>query len=43
VAVTLSIVAAGFAIFRAVVRNFPVFEAQSHDELEEAGATVPAR
>ena len=30
VAVTLSIVAAGFAIFRAVVRYFPVFEAPSH-------------
>jgi Ni/Fe-hydrogenase subunit HybB-like protein len=47
VAVTLSIVAAGFAIFRAVVRNFPVFEPQSHDnghvELEQAGAPVAAR
>jgi Ni/Fe-hydrogenase subunit HybB-like protein len=30
VAVTLSIVAAGFAIFRAVVQYFPVFEAPSH-------------
>ena len=30
VAVTLSIVAAGFAIFRAVVQHFPVFEAPSH-------------
>ena len=39
VAVTLSIVAAGFAIFRAVVQYFPVFEAHSHDsaraEVEE--------
>ncbi len=33
VAVTLSIVAAGFAIFRGVVRHFPVFEVQSHNYL----------
>jgi Ni/Fe-hydrogenase subunit HybB-like protein len=31
VAVTLSIVAAGFAIFRAVAQYFPVFEAPSHE------------
>jgi Ni/Fe-hydrogenase subunit HybB-like protein len=31
VAVTLSIVAAGFAIFRVVAHYFPVFEAQSHE------------
>jgi Ni/Fe-hydrogenase subunit HybB-like protein len=39
VAVTLSIIAAGFATFRAVARHFPVFEVQSHNfissELEE--------
>jgi Ni/Fe-hydrogenase subunit HybB-like protein len=44
VAVTLSIVAAGFAIFQAVARYFPVFEALSHDnprsELEEAKAAL---
>jgi Ni/Fe-hydrogenase subunit HybB-like protein len=31
VAVTLSIVAAGFATFRVIAQHFPVFEAQSHD------------
>ena len=31
VAVTLSIVAAGFATFRVIAQYFPVFEAQSHD------------
>ena len=31
VAVTLSIVAAGFAIFRVIAQNFPVFEAPSHE------------
>ena len=31
VAVTLSIVAAGFAIFRVVAQYFPVFEAHSHE------------
>jgi len=30
VAITLSIVAAGFAIFRVIAEYFPVFEAQSH-------------
>jgi Ni/Fe-hydrogenase subunit HybB-like protein len=42
VAVTLSIVAAGFAIFRFVAQNFPVFEAAVHEpahaELEETEA-----
>ena len=32
VAVTLSIVAAGFAIFRVVAQYFPVFEAHSHEQ-----------
>ena len=44
VAVTLSIVAAGFAIFWTVARYFPVFEAQPHDnagaELEAAEAAL---
>jgi Ni/Fe-hydrogenase subunit HybB-like protein len=44
VAVTLSIVAAGFAIFWTVARYFPVFETHSHDnarsELEEAEVAV---
>jgi Ni/Fe-hydrogenase subunit HybB-like protein len=31
IAVTLSIVGAGFAIFRVVAHYFPIFEAQSHD------------
>ena len=31
IAVTLSIVAAGFAIFRMVAQYFPIFEAQSHE------------
>jgi Ni/Fe-hydrogenase subunit HybB-like protein len=31
VAVTLSIVAAGFAIFRLIAQYFPIFEAQSHE------------
>jgi Ni/Fe-hydrogenase subunit HybB-like protein len=31
VAVTLSIVAAGFAIFHFVAQNFPVFEAAAHE------------
>jgi Ni/Fe-hydrogenase subunit HybB-like protein len=30
VAITLSIVAAGFAIFRVAAQYFPVFEARSH-------------
>jgi Ni/Fe-hydrogenase subunit HybB-like protein len=34
-AVTLSIVAAGFAIFRAVAQYFPVFEAHSHEHAAE--------
>jgi hypothetical protein len=41
VAVTLSIVAAGFAIFRAIAGNFPVFEAPPHEraalEIAERG------
>jgi Ni/Fe-hydrogenase subunit HybB-like protein len=32
VAVTLSIVGAGFAIFRVVAEYFPIFEAQPHEE-----------
>jgi Ni/Fe-hydrogenase subunit HybB-like protein len=36
VAVTLSIVAAGFAIFHFVAQNFPVFEAAAHDLSQEA-------
>ena len=47
VAVTLSIVAAGFAIFRLVAQYFPVFEAETHAadpvavrELEEDRITV---
>jgi Ni/Fe-hydrogenase subunit HybB-like protein len=45
VAVTLMIVAAGFAIFRAVVRYFPVFEAQAHENArpELAASAVGAR
>jgi len=35
VAVTLSIVAAGFAIFRAVAQYFPVFEAHSNEQAPE--------
>jgi Ni/Fe-hydrogenase subunit HybB-like protein len=31
IAVTLSIVAAGFAIFRLIAQYFPVFEAHSHE------------
>ena len=31
IAVTLSIVATGFAIFRAIAHYFPVFEAPSHE------------
>ena len=42
VAVTLSIVAAGFAIFRLIAEYFPIFEAHSHDhapsEMEETEA-----
>jgi len=42
VAVTLSIIAAGFAIFRIVAQYFPVFEAHSHEtalpEAEESEA-----
>ena len=42
VAVTLSIVAAGFAIFRMIAQYFPIFEAHSHDhapsEMEETEA-----
>ena len=42
VAVTLSIVAAGFAIFRMIAHYFPIFEAQSKDqkslEMEETEA-----
>jgi Ni/Fe-hydrogenase subunit HybB-like protein len=47
VAVTLSIVAAGFAIFRFVAQNFPIFEAHSQEiaasevrETEEAPLAV---
>jgi Ni/Fe-hydrogenase subunit HybB-like protein len=44
VAVTLSIVAAGFAIFWTVARYFPVFEAPSHEnprsELKEEEAAL---
>jgi Ni/Fe-hydrogenase subunit HybB-like protein len=47
VAITLSIVAAGFAIFRAIAQYFPIFEAHSHEpaademeEQEEAPVTV---
>ena len=40
VAVTLSIVAAGFAIFRVVGQYFPVFEAHAHDAApEDVGET----
>ena len=39
IAVTLSIVAAGFAIFRWVAQNFPVFEA--HASMESAQAAMP--
>ena len=35
VAVTLSIVAAGFAIFRLVAQHFPVFEAHESEPLLE--------
>ncbi len=35
VAVTLSIVAAGFAIFRFVAQNFPVFEAAGQESRRE--------
>jgi len=42
IAITLSIVAAGFAIFRAVAQYFPIFEAHSHEkapaEMEETEA-----
>ena len=47
VAVTLSIVAAGFAVFRAIAQYFPIFEAHSREpaademeEQEEASVTV---
>jgi Ni/Fe-hydrogenase subunit HybB-like protein len=40
VAITLSIVAAGFAIFRVIAEYFPIFEAHTHErapsEVEEA-------
>jgi Ni/Fe-hydrogenase subunit HybB-like protein len=36
VAVTLSIVAAGFAIFHFVAQNFPVFEAAGHEPAHAA-------
>ncbi len=40
VAVTLSIVAAGFATFRVIAQYFPVFEAQSHEAApSEVGET----
>jgi Ni/Fe-hydrogenase subunit HybB-like protein len=40
VAITLSIVAAGFAAFRVVAQYFPVFEAQSHEAASsEVGET----
>jgi Ni/Fe-hydrogenase subunit HybB-like protein len=40
VAVTLSIVAAGFATFRVIAQYFPVFEAHSHDRASsEVGET----
>jgi Ni/Fe-hydrogenase subunit HybB-like protein len=39
IAVTLSIVAVGFATFRVIAQYFPIFEAQGHeqarDEMEE--------
>jgi Ni/Fe-hydrogenase subunit HybB-like protein len=35
VAVTLSIVGAGFAIFRVIAEYFPIFEAQSHEHASE--------
>jgi hypothetical protein len=42
VAVTLSIVGAGFAIFRVIAQYFPIFEAHSHEhapqEMEETEA-----
>jgi Ni/Fe-hydrogenase subunit HybB-like protein len=42
IAITLSIVAAGFAIFRVIAQYFPIFEASSHEtaaaELEEQEA-----
>jgi Ni/Fe-hydrogenase subunit HybB-like protein len=36
VAVTLSIVAAGFAIFRGVAQYFPVFEPEHHEQVPQA-------
>ncbi len=36
IAVTLSIVGAGFAIFRVVAHYFPIFEAHSHEKALEA-------
>jgi Ni/Fe-hydrogenase subunit HybB-like protein len=36
VAVTLSIVAAGFAIFRGIAQYFPIFEAHSHETARES-------
>jgi Ni/Fe-hydrogenase subunit HybB-like protein len=36
VAVTLSIVAAGFAIFHFVAKHFPVFEASAHEPAHSA-------
>jgi Ni/Fe-hydrogenase subunit HybB-like protein len=40
VAITLSIVAAGFAVFRVIAQYFPVFEAQSHEAASsEVGET----
>jgi len=35
IAVTLSIVAVGFAVFRLIAQYFPIFEASSHDEQAE--------
>jgi len=47
VAVTLSIVASGFALFWAIARYFPVFEAPSHagarSELTEANIAMSVR
>ena len=44
IAVTLSIVAAGFAFFRIIAQNFPIFEAHSQEpEASEAGETEADR
>jgi Ni/Fe-hydrogenase subunit HybB-like protein len=42
IAVTLAIVALGFAIFRVVAQHFPIFEEESHEE-EEVRVAVAGR